>query len=53
MGSVKEHKANNNLVIGIMGIVDMFLIGFMFVQSWKYLPSLFLGKGGHTLFNCC
>ena len=47
-GSVKGRMANNNPAIGIMGIADMFLIGFVFshgkspfLRLWERAAALF------------
>lgn len=50
MGSVKGRMANNNPTIGIMGIADMFLIGFLF--SHGHSPFLRLWKRAAALFCC-
>ena len=50
MGSVKGRMANNNPTIGIMGIADMFLIGFLF--SHGHSPFLRLWKRTAALFCC-
>ena len=42
-GSVKGRMANNNPAIGIMGIVDIFLIGFVFSHGKS--PFFDYGKG--------
>ena len=48
MGSVKGRMTNNNPAIGIMGIADMFLIGFVFshgkspfLRLWERAAALF------------
>ena len=47
-GSVKGRMANNNAAIGIMGIADMFLIGFVF--SHRNSPFLRLWERAAALF---
>lgn len=45
-GSVKGRMANNNPAIGIMGIADMFLIGFIFGHGKSLLITHQQGQAG-------
>ncbi len=49
-GSVKGRMANNNPAIGIMGITNMFLIGFLFSHGKS--PFLRLWERAAALFCC-